>query len=219
MVMTNEKIKACRTCGKNKPVGDFYQAPDLLDGLKADCKDCYKERHKNRVPEAIDQDMVRVCKVCGATKPLTLFKRNPSCKYGRTYTCKVCEAKRVADHYVNTPEKKNERRRLDYRKHKDKRLRTIREWHLRQKYGWTIADYDAQWEKQEGLCAVCGLPLAMWGGGKCPPVDHDHESGSPRGIVHDPCNRVAGVIEKCIRAGCSGVGAKIDAYLSQHGVK
>lgn len=53
---------------------------------------------------------------------------------------------------------------------------------LKSRYGMTAAEYDSMLEKQRGVCALCGQPMAR------PVVDHDHQTGRVRGILCHPCN-------------------------------
>lgn len=55
---------------------------------------------------------------------------------------------------------------------------------LVRKYGMEYSDYEALLARQDGACAACGLPL----GDKTPRIDHCHESGRVRGLLHDTCN-------------------------------
>ena len=54
-------------------------------------------------------------------------------------------------------------------------------------YGITVVEYNEMFEKQKGCCAVCGLPF-----GETPNVDHCHESGKVRGLLHTRCNHMLG---------------------------
>jgi len=63
-----------------------------------------------------------------------------------------------------------------------------------------------QFEKQQGKCLLCGLPLESWQKAN---ADHNHYSGHMRGLLHGLCNsvlegKVAGLM---YRAGLKG---KID---------
>jgi hypothetical protein len=74
------------------------------------------------------------------------------------------------------------------------------------KYGITIAERDAMWEAQKGLCGICGTLLK-----KSYHVDHDHVSGKVRSLTHGYCNLLLGVVEKKRK-----LLDKIFEYLDKH---
>jgi hypothetical protein len=74
------------------------------------------------------------------------------------------------------------------------------------KYGITMAERDAMYEFQKGLCGVCGKPLE-----ETYHVDHDHVSGKVRSLAHGYCNLLLGVVEKKRE-----LIAKIFVYLEKH---
>ena len=57
---------------------------------------------------------------------------------------------------------------------------------LKYKYGITIEQYDQMFNKQGGLCAICGASQAEIG--KTFAVDHCHETGKVRGLLCGKCN-------------------------------
>jgi hypothetical protein len=57
------------------------------------------------------------------------------------------------------------------------------------RYGLTDVEYQEMLEKQNGLCAACNLPF----GNRTKAVDHCHETGVVRGIVHRQCNSMMGL--------------------------
>lgn len=71
-----------------------------------------------------------------------------------------------------------------------------RERRIKHRYGITIAEYDALVEAQGGKCAICKQPpsnqntRAHWDGKLC--VDHDHETGTVRGLLCNDCNLAVG---------------------------
>lgn len=68
--------------------------------------------------------------------------------------------------------------------HKRKRLR---------KYGLTQEQYDALFEKQYGVCAICKQPAGKpW---FTLAIDHDHETGEVRGLLCVTCNTRLGFLE------------------------
>jgi hypothetical protein len=76
-----------------------------------------------------------------------------------------------------------------HRERRNERNRT-RDW-LR-KFGLTPAQYDALLAAQNGLCA-CGLPPVP---GEYLRVDHSHETGAIRGLLHSDCNLWLGGYER-----------------------
>lgn len=59
---------------------------------------------------------------------------------------------------------------------------------LAKNYGITIAEYDELFERQNGNCAICGLPEIM----RRLSVDHNHETGEVRGLLCATCNLLIG---------------------------
>jgi len=63
---------------------------------------------------------------------------------------------------------------------------------LKNKYGITVTDYERMLAEQGGLCAICrgqetraGFQLG---------VDHDHATGSVRGLLCTSCNTAIGLL-------------------------
>ena len=70
------------------------------------------------------------------------------------------------------------------------------------------ADGDLRlWADQDGLCAVCEEPLQK--NMRTTVVDHCHETGKVRGLVHQKCNLA-------IALGNEGVAFKQQVYLARH---
>jgi hypothetical protein len=73
------------------------------------------------------------------------------------------------------------------------RLKTKRDVYLRQTYGITTDDYDCLLNSQGGVCAICqsiesGAETGVFH------VDHDHETGSVRGLLCCRCNQGLGLL-------------------------
>lgn len=66
---------------------------------------------------------------------------------------------------------------------------------LRRNYGVTLEWYRETLEKQNGVCAICKEPETTVIRNKVisMPVDHDHVTGSPRGLLCTKCNRGLGL--------------------------
>lgn len=55
-------MKRCTKCGELRPLDQFYAAKGTKDGLRGDCKLCFKERAKARYPLVREQTIARVKK-------------------------------------------------------------------------------------------------------------------------------------------------------------
>lgn len=105
--------------------------------------------------------MMIQCRDCGLEKLDSDFPRNRSTGSGYGTYCKECH---------------NRRGRESVRK-----AGGSRNYHLRQKYGVEMAEVERRIMRQGGRCAVCKMGQAVQ-------VDHDHETGSIRGVVCLNCN-------------------------------
>ena len=61
---------------------------------------------------------------------------------------------------------------------------------LRRTYGITLDNYNAMYEAQNGLCAICGKPDEVEG--RRLAVDHNHDTGQVRALLCGNCNRGLG---------------------------
>lgn len=75
------------------------------------------------------------------------------------------------------------------------------------RYGLTIEQYETILAQQEGVCAVCKEPLTD------PVIDHDHDSGVVRGIVHRKCNFLLGLADENVSILSSAIRYLKDASL------
>lgn len=67
---------------------------------------------------------------------------------------------------------------------------------LKKHFGVTLAEYEALFASQNGVCAICLQPersKAADGGPRAMPVDHCHKSGKVRGLLCTACNRGLGM--------------------------
>jgi hypothetical protein len=74
---------------------------------------------------------------------------------------------------------------------------------LRRRYGLTVAMFDELRSKQWNRCKLCGEPFSDEKG-KRAVVDHDHQTGAVRGLLHSNCNKGLGFFsedpDKLLRA-------------------
>jgi hypothetical protein len=59
-----------------------------------------------------------------------------------------------------------------------------RDWNLQRRYGIDAQEYDALLKEQGGVCAICKSPPSS----KRLSVDHDHDTGTVRGLLCVRCN-------------------------------
>ena len=111
---------------------------------------------------------MRTCTTCHQEKLLRDFCRDRSGPGGYHRQCKEC---------INI----NHARHRESGKYKDTQLRN--------KYGITLEEYEAMFNAQQGLCAICGEPQ----NNKLLSVDHDHDTDIVRGLLCDSCNRGIGM--------------------------
>ena len=52
-------MKRCSKCGKVQPRSAYYRAQGTVDGLRGDCKECFKARAKARYPLVRDRNIER----------------------------------------------------------------------------------------------------------------------------------------------------------------
>lgn len=121
------------------------------------------------------------CTLCGAELTPTTgykYKRNKS---GYRSWCRECTKSRNNANYAETQSGTTKRRLI------------ARKSHLKHKYGITIAEYDAMFADQGGVCAICqGTTKHKYMQWSTLVVDHDHTTGQVRGLLCHPCNVLLG---------------------------
>lgn len=134
------------------------------------------------------ETITKVCTKCGLPKSLEDYWNHPSGKFGKRPRCKTC----VSEENAGAIRKRDTER---YAKYGHMIRETVKRWarkndnqrrkNLKDRYGISIREYDRLLEEQNHLCAICRLPMDE---GKRLAVDHNHETGEIRGIVHLRCN-------------------------------
>lgn len=84
----------------------------------------------------------------------------------------------------------------------------IKAQHLKRKFGITLEDYQQMFDKQSGLCAICGRPNSI---NKLLAVDHNHKTGKIRALLCHGCNLAIGHARED-----EGILIKMIEYLKQH---
>lgn len=181
----NEKL--CIACHITKPVAEFYRNSGHRDGLSSRCIPCTREemavrwRAKHPEPPPYQRPTEKHCKKCGQTKPLEEFYPHNRTRDGVQYWCKDCQKKAIVSGYRNDPKKHAAYNREWGKKNTAKKA----DWHLRWRTGLPVGTYDKMLAKQNGRCAICGLPPEN---GTRLHVDHCHDTGAIRGLLCGKCN-------------------------------
>lgn len=149
-------------------------------------------------------DGKKQCSVCKIVKPLEDFSVQTAHKSGRSAGCKACRAASLRARWATDPkmrERDREYQRQWIAENREYYLERKREYsqknwtHIvnrrRQRlYGMSNADYDAIFESQGGLCAICKTTEDVR-----LHIDHDHITGSVRGLLCGKCNRALGMMQ------------------------
>lgn len=124
-----------------------------------------------------DDEITKRCTLCGVDKPLSAHGKQKGGRFGLHPRCKACRqaaerARYAANRDEILAEMRNDPRRQQYTKEMT-RLR---------RYGVAMEEFVAMSEAQGGRCAICCEVVAPL----C--LDHDHETGSVRGLLCRSCN-------------------------------
>ena len=63
------------------------------------------------------------------------------------------------------------------------------------RYGIAQSDFDAMLAVQGGCCRLCSRPFQEVSGLR-PHIDHDHETGKVRSLLHGKCNTAIGLLDE-----------------------
>lgn len=133
--------------------------------------------------------MTKKCKKCELVLPLDGFHKDRKSKDGHSFYCKECNKAKAKSWYGENREK---RRAYDKAYNAENR-EAIRNYNLQYKFGVTLDEYESILASQGNVCGICGCdadPIV----GRAMPLDHDHVTGAPRGVLCSSCNRGIGLL-------------------------
>lgn len=157
------------------------------------------------------------CINCKQTKPADAFNVDRQRASGRCAYCRVCVnvRKHERGHTAKNKERQRDRYRANHNGYRDRTLAAARsrtpdkkrEYDLRSHYRMTMSEFDALLAAQHGVCAICmelprtrmDKPARGWH------VDHDHRTGTIRGILCGPCNTALGQFRDSIETLTSAI--------------
>lgn len=128
-------------------------------------------------PEALS----KTCGKCGVLKSVDDFYSDHRNRDGLTGSCKSCKLEsQDSERHKETQNARRARVRIENPAY-------FTEQNLLYKYGISLREYNEMLAEQGGYCAACGSPEKLV-------VDHDHETGSVRGILCHSCNVALGFL-------------------------
>lgn len=140
---------------------NYVVLPLLPDYVEPVTPKRHYKGHRDNIPVELG-----FCSTCQKFKPASCFTRGRKGR-DKNYTCKECISIRA----------------IKYRKR-------AKHHSWMKHYGISPEEYWELYDKQNGVCAICGNPETRTHKGVeahlC--VDHDHVTGKVRGLLCGPCN-------------------------------
>lgn len=185
--------KQCSKCKEVKPLDLFYADKHSKDKKGYRCKVCmnkvtmanYEKKKKPKKDWSTDEGF-KICRKCLVKKPISEFNVH----YGKTRTkdklrneCKECQKAHSREHWKKIATRESEKKKLYHIKNR----KVAHGWHLKNKYGITLADYQKLLALQDGKCAICGSDKPR-GRYRHFAIDHNHTTGELRCLLCAPCN-------------------------------
>lgn len=176
--------KQCRICGETKPETEFYS--NGQGARESYCKPCKIDRvarmarerpRRFQAPEGMKR-----CQTCHSIKSTDEFHQSTREFDGRSASCRGCVNARQKvifdrDRAVGAARARKWRKRNPDR---------VRDAGLKQNYGLPYGTYDKMLAAQSGRCAIC--KTVETGARNHLHVDHDHDTGTVRGLLCGRCN-------------------------------
>jgi hypothetical protein len=139
----------------------------------------------------------KVCTACLLSKDRSEFHVRRASKDGLRTTCKPCTADIKAEYHKKNSSKIIEKVRLWRRNNRERKnensRKHSRKYDLKKHYGMSLEDYDRMLLIQNGRCAICSkAPRNSSVKTRFLHVDHDHATGTVRGLLCDRCNHMLG---------------------------
>jgi hypothetical protein len=210
-------LRLCGTCRRELPESAFAMRRASNDGLQGSCRECNSRWAAANRPRKLASptpvsEGEKWCRECDTVKPLDAFQRHSKTRDGRQTYCRDCFARRYratreAQGLISRPvslppgfkfcrgcqetkalvEFPASARARDGRYFRCKACASAiaRRDYFKRTYGMAEADVQALAAAQGGLCAICRVAPAVH-------VDHDHATGTVRGMLCFPCNAAVG---------------------------
>lgn len=192
-------IKFCEICGK-----ELILKTNIHIERKRFCSVSCRMKATNKKRFEEPEVTEHACKRCGQTKPVEQFYTvNYRGKSHPRQFCKACCKIETYSAFEKHPEWVMEIRTRRSAKRKSLPFRMESAGEL----GLSIAEAQDIYNRQGGLCAVCGKPPKP---GRRLCLDHNHATGKVRQFLHNYCNTSLAVLEN------KPLFEKLSAYLARH---
>lgn len=147
--------------------------------------------------ETLFRQGLRLCVKCGAVLPLSSFGTLSKDTHGLQKKCKSCINSLNRSYYAESAKDPDwmEKHRVEklsnyHRTPRQVRADRQRRYSWKRLYGMTPEDFQKRLKDQNNVCALCQEPFT-----ETPHVDHDHQTGAVRGLLHNSCNRALGLMK------------------------
>lgn len=169
--------KTCANCSTEKPLSGFHRLKDGAGGVRGVCKSCATDRDRGyRSRRAFDPSvMEKPCTKCRTVKPRADFAKGEG-PGGLHSWCRACSSAHARAHRATGSRFQGER---------------VARW-KQQGINATWDDYQALMDAQGGRCAICDRTEEEVG--RSHALDHNHDTGEPRGILCTTCNSAIGLL-------------------------
>ena len=182
--------KKCSRCGSYLPLDIIHFGADKYnsDGFTVQCRDCRKiYYHSNKE---------QIAKRHSEYRKLHKTKYN---EYSASWKSRNLDRSRQKSREYHKLHREQDKitakiwRKANPDKIKDYNARALRKGsHLRHRYGISLIEFNDILERQDHKCVVCNEVFNTSHIMTRPHVDHDHNTGRVRGILHMQCNTMLG---------------------------
>lgn len=124
---------------------------------------------------------MKICSKCKKEKSPTEFYKHIRMKSGLSSRCKPC-CGIISKEWAS---KNKEKRIKAVRDFRARNPEAGRRYELKRVYGISVETYERMFREQNGGCKICGKQNLD---GKRLSVDHDHNTGTIRGLLCHRCN-------------------------------
>ena len=124
---------------------------------------------------------MKTCSRCKQDKPESEFYKHIRMKSGLSSRCVKCSGE-ISKEWAS---RNKEKRAIAVKNFRLRHPSNHREYEIKKKYGISLETYDRMFKEQNGGCKICGKQNLD---GQRLSIDHDHNTGTVRGLLCIKCN-------------------------------